>query len=111
YAADEMLGSFLESRSIDHQVPRWCIACYGKDVLAVGRKEAAVAGDHAAALTVHLHIGRAFQQIADLLNTGMSMRKRALPFFDRAHQDLKVTRAHRLGRNQPAVHGAAMVGG
>src|SRR4051812_10166719 len=100
---------FPIGRTVDHEHLDRLLACRGELMLSTGGKVARIAGLHLAALAVELDGSAAFEEIADLLQVRMRMRRGARAFLDHAEEHLDVLRSHRLGADEAAVGGAGVV--
>src|SRR5207247_5959194 len=101
--------SLKVGRRINHQHLH-ALARDGEDVLHARGKEAGLARAHLEALGADLDVRPAFEEVADLFDSGVQVRQRAFAFLHLPHQDLELLRADRLRTDETEVPGAGVVG-
>src|SRR5258705_10097146 len=87
-----LVGRFAVGRAVDDEYFRRPFARRGEPMHHIRREEARVARLHFATLAVELDGRAALQQIADLLDTGVGMQRRARALLDHAEQHFDVLR-------------------
>src|SRR5690349_12463394 len=77
----------------------------------VGGKEAAIARLQLHRFSPDFGARAAFQHVADLLDTGMRMRERALAFLYDTQHHFELLGPYRLRADQSAIYRTGMIGG